>query len=211
MNNQSQNQPTKPAPDLNRELRIGLSDIVRCALLLQSRANETDRETLQKILRAGQQMQDLLGGSLPRPENPTENGLSDQPQESVRNVVYVEDNEANFALMSRILELRPDIRLIRADSGQSGVDVTTEIRPELVLLDLNLPDFHGGEVLRRLRANSTTQSIPVIVISADATPSQIEKLLSAGARNYLTKPFSIEMLLAAVDEALAENAVSIAP
>jgi DNA-binding response OmpR family regulator len=89
--------------------------------------------------------------------------------------------------------------------------LATELKPQLVLLDLNLPDFPGAEVLRRLRADQSTASIPVIVISADATPSQIERLLSAGARNYLTKPFSIDMLLAVVDEALAENAVENVP
>jgi DNA-binding response OmpR family regulator len=77
--------------------------------------------------------------------------------------------------------------------------------PKLILLDLNLPDIHGSEVLRRVQQNAATTHIPVVVISADATSSQIERLLSAGARNYLTKPFSIERFLAVVDEILEET------
>ena len=67
-------------------------------------------------------------------------------------------------------------------------------------LDLNLPDMHGSEVLRRLQDDPATAQVPVVVLSAVATPSQIERLLTAGARNYLTKPFEIDPFLAVVDE-----------
>jgi CheY-like chemotaxis protein len=73
------------------------------------------------------------------------------------------------------------------------------VRPDLILLDLNLPDIGGELVLQRLRAEPTTRSIPVIVISADATPGQIERLKASGAQDYMTKPFDIDTLLAAVD------------
>ena len=76
-------------------------------------------------------------------------------------------------------------------------------RPKLILLDLNLPDIHGSEVLRRLQNEPATAQVPVVVLSADATPSQIERLLTAGARNYLTKPFDIDPFLAVVDEMVA--------
>ncbi|MGZ4967182.1 MAG: response regulator [Chthoniobacterales bacterium] len=76
-------------------------------------------------------------------------------------------------------------------------------RPKLVLLDLNLPDMHGADVLQRLQQNPATADIPVVVLSANATPSQIERLLSAGARNYLTKPFDIDPFLAVIDEFMA--------
>jgi len=73
----------------------------------------------------------------------------------------------------------------------------------MILLDLNLPDIHGSEVLRRLQSDTETAKIPVVVLSADATPSQIERLLSAGARNYLTKPFDIDPFLAVIDETVS--------
>jgi CheY-like chemotaxis protein len=73
------------------------------------------------------------------------------------------------------------------------------VLPDLILLDLNLPDLGGELVLQRLRAEPTTRSIPVIVISADATPGQVERLKASGAQDYMTKPFDIDTLLAAVD------------
>jgi CheY-like chemotaxis protein len=211
MNSDSQPETSTPPRDLSQELRTGLNDIVGFASVLESRANSADRESLQRIVRAGRQMLDLLGGNLPQPEKSNGSYNGQTAADAVQKVLYVEDNDANFMLMSRILESRPTIELIRAPLGETAVKLAAEFKPDLVLLDLNLPDFPGSEVLRRLRADSTTEAIPVIVISADATPSQIEKLLSAGARNYLTKPFSIEILLAVVDEALAENAAPVVP
>lgn len=189
--------------NLSRELRTGLNDILGFASLLESHANEKDRETVQKILRAGRQMLGLIGGDLPRPEYRVAATRSSAP--ATQNILYVEDNNANFTLVSRILETRPVANLVRAACGRAAVELATKIKPQLILLDLNLPDIPGAEVLRQLRAQSETASIPVVVISADATPSQIERLLSAGARNYLTKPYSMEMLLAVIDDVLAEQ------
>ena len=81
-------------------------------------------------------------------------------------------------------------------------------QPKLILLDLNLPDMHGLEVIQKLQKECTTAQMPVVVLSADATPSQIERLLGAGARNYLTKPFDIDPFLAVVDEMVAEPALA---
>jgi DNA-binding response OmpR family regulator len=81
-------------------------------------------------------------------------------------------------------------------------------RPRLILLDLNLPDMHGLEVIQKLQSDCATAQMPVVVLSADATPSQIERLLEAGARNYLTKPFDIDPFLAVVDEMVAEPALA---
>jgi CheY-like chemotaxis protein len=188
---------------LNQDLRTGLTDILSCASLLESHASEHDRESLQQILRAGRQMLDLIGGNLPQPENKVAAAAQNRsPQKALQNVLYVEDNEANFRLVSRILEDRSHINLVQAEFGELAVKLAAQLQPHLILLDLNLPDIHGSEVLRRLREQPDTQSIPVIVISADATPSQIERLLAVGARNYITKPFSIEMLLAVIDDVL---------
>ena len=109
----------------------------------------------------------------------------------------------NFTLVERILEFRPTLTLIHARTGVDGVELALAHRPKLVLLDLNLPDMHGSEVLRQLQGQSATANVPVVVLSADATPSQIERLLTAGARDYLTKPFDIDPFLAVVDEMVA--------
>jgi DNA-binding response OmpR family regulator len=112
----------------------------------------------------------------------------------------------NFTLVERILEFRPGLKLLHARTGEIGVELARIHRPKLIFLDLNLPDIHGSEVLRRLQENAATALVPVVVLSADATPSQIERLLTAGARNYLTKPFDIDPFLAVVDEIVNERA-----
>jgi len=206
MNTDPKDQVARPAVDLSSELRTGLNDIIGFASLLELHANERDRESVQKILRAGRQMLDLVGGNLPQPQKPVNQPHNFSSKETVQNVLYVEDNEANFVLVSRILELRPTVNLLHAGCGAEAMKLATKMPPQLILLDLNLPDISGSEVLRQLRAHPETESIPVVVISADATPSQIERLLAAGARNYLTKPFSMEILLAVVDEVLAQSA-----
>jgi CheY-like chemotaxis protein len=85
-------------------------------------------------------------------------------------------------------------------TGRAGVETAALHNPKLILLDLNLPDIHGAEVLQLLQNASQTAHIPVVVLSANAAPSQIERLLTAGARNYLTKPFELDHFLAVLDE-----------
>jgi CheY-like chemotaxis protein len=84
--------------------------------------------------------------------------------------------------------------------GSLGLELARSQHPDLVLLDLNLPDMSGVEVLRRLRADPVTASIPVIVISADATGNQVERLRQEGAADYLSKPFDVGRFLALVDQ-----------
>ena len=83
-----------------------------------------------------------------------------------------------------------------ARQGQLGIDLALLHAPDIILLDLNLPDMTGMVVLRRLQAEPATATIPVVVVSADATPGQIARLHAAGAADYLTKPFNIASLLA---------------
>ncbi len=115
-------------------------------------------------------------------------------------VLCVEDSEANYRLIESVLQDRPGTKVLWAETGQSAVALALEKRPHLVLLDLDLPDMHGSKVLENLQAQAATAKTPVIVISADATPSQIERMLGAGARNYLTKPFEIRRFLCMFDE-----------
>jgi CheY-like chemotaxis protein len=115
-------------------------------------------------------------------------------------VLYIEDNQANVRLVQRILSLRKGVQALVAMQGSLGLDIARTQAPNLILLDLDLPDMPGAEVLRRLRADPATASIPVVVISADATPGQISRLRAEGAVAYLAKPFDVDRLLAAVDE-----------
>jgi CheY-like chemotaxis protein len=115
-------------------------------------------------------------------------------------VLYIEDNVSNLRLLERTFAHRPQIRLLAAMQGSLGLDLARHHRPNLILLDLHLPDQPGGEVLRQLRADTATREIPVVIVSADAMPSQISALLAAGARAYITKPLDVAKLLTLVDE-----------
>lgn len=136
------------------------------------------------------------------PMQPNESETSFQSNGRPR-VLYVEDSEPNFRLIESILEDRPGTELDWASTGQEGIEMARNKLPQLVLLDLDLPDLHGSKVLEELRAQPETANIPVVVISADATPSQIERMLTSGARNYLTKPFEIRRFLCVFDEVFA--------
>lgn len=115
-------------------------------------------------------------------------------------VLYVEDNLANLKLIERLLSKQQEFTLLSAIQGQVSLDLAREHQPDLVLLDLHLPDVPGQEVLRRLRDDPNTCGIPVVVISADATPGQIERLRAAGADAYLTKPLDVAEFLHVVDD-----------
>jgi CheY-like chemotaxis protein len=116
-------------------------------------------------------------------------------------VLYVEDNLSNVELVRVILARMPAIELIPAMQGGMAVDLAAQHAPDVILLDLNLPDLHGDEVLRRLRADPRTSAIPVIVLSADATPATIARL--AGVAGYVTKPLDIGAFVAALRAVVA--------
>lgn len=120
-------------------------------------------------------------------------------------VLYIEDNPANVRLVERIVARRPGVELFTAGSGRLGLELAHAHHPALILLDLHLPDTHGSEVLRRLRDDADTRSIPVVVVTADAAKSVRHRMLAAGARAYLTKPFDVQTLLEVLDAALADR------
>lgn len=123
-------------------------------------------------------------------------------------VLHIEDNLANVELVERVLAQRPDITVVPAMQGRMGVDLARRHQPVLILLDLNLVDLPGVEVLKILRDDPVTANIPVAIISADAMPRQVQLLLSSGAIAYLTKPIDIHRLLDLVDEAVAGATMS---
>ena len=118
-------------------------------------------------------------------------------------VLYIEDNPSNLRLIERILARRGDVDVVSAMQGRFGIELARQHHPSLILLDLHLPDIGGEEILRRLRDDPLTASIPVVMVTADATAGQVQRLLSAGATAYLTKPLDVAMLLGLVDEMLA--------
>ena len=125
--------------------------------------------------------------------------------ESRGTLLYVEDNRSNVRLLERLIARRRGVRLIAASTGEEGLAQARRARPDLVLLDLHLPDMPGEEVLRLLRADDATREIPVAVLSADATTAQRHRLIGAGAAAYLTKPVDISELLGLIDQQLDAN------
>jgi CheY-like chemotaxis protein len=119
-----------------------------------------------------------------------------------QTVLYVEDNLASFRLVQRLMERRPSIRLLPAIQGRLALDLAREHHPDLIVLDLHLPDLPGTEVLRALKADPQTADSPVVVISADVTASRRTEALAAGAAAYLAKPVDVTTFLRLVDEAL---------
>ncbi len=110
-------------------------------------------------------------------------------------ILYVEDNLSNLRLIELLLEAHPGVTLLSAQQGTLGLEMARATRPDLILLDLHLPDIPGWEVLAALRADPATRDIPVVIVSADATSPQIERLMKAGARGYLTKPINVPTLM----------------
>jgi signal transduction histidine kinase/ActR/RegA family two-component response regulator len=124
--------------------------------------------------------------------------------EATHQLLYVEDNLANLRLIERILETRPELSLMSAMQGRIGLELACEHQPAAILLDLHLPDTSGEDVLRELRAEPRTAPIPVVMVTADATPGQAQRLLALGARAVLTKPIDVQELLSVLDDVLAD-------
>jgi PAS domain S-box-containing protein len=117
-------------------------------------------------------------------------------------LLYIEDNHSNQRLIERALTLRPGVTLMAALDGTTGIELARKHQPDVIFLDLHLPDFSGREVLNLLRTDLLTRNIPVVVVSADASPGQIKRLRTEGAYAYLTKPIEFEQMFSLLDEIL---------
>ena len=126
---------------------------------------------------------------------------------SQRTVLYVEDNLATIGLMEEVFSMRPNIHLLTAMQGGLTLELAREHHPDLIVLDLHLPDIQGDEVLAQLRADPRTAAIPVVMCSADATERRRKQLLAAGAHAYLTKPVKVQRFLRMLDEVLSSTPV----
>jgi CheY-like chemotaxis protein/two-component sensor histidine kinase len=125
-----------------------------------------------------------------------------QVDAQLRTLLYVEDNPANLMLVEDLIARRPDIRLLSAMDGNRGIEIAHASRPDVILMDINLPGISGIQALKTLRADSATAHIPVIALSANAIPRDIERGLEAGFFRYLTKPIKVNEFLDTLDVAL---------
>jgi signal transduction histidine kinase/response regulator RpfG family c-di-GMP phosphodiesterase len=114
-------------------------------------------------------------------------------------ILYIEDNFSNISLVEQILSRYPGVRLLKARDGKTGLELATKQTPDWILLDLHLPDMGGEEVMHALQQDRRTQEIPVTILSADATPGQVNRLKAAGAREYLTKPLDVMQVIALLE------------
>ena len=120
----------------------------------------------------------------------------------VRTVLYIEDNPANLLLVQRLLERRPDIQLLTARDGLRGIEIARAAQPDVILMDINLPGISGLEALGRLTEDTTTAHIPVVALSANAMPRDIDRGMKAGFFSYLTKPIRVDVLMETLSVAL---------
>lgn len=151
---------------------------------------------------------ELEAGGPPQPPDVGGHDVAPGPPQTVertagqRTILYVEDNLANVTLVEALLGQNASQKLIVAMQGRMGIELAREHLPDLILLDLHLPDMGGADVLVELRKVSALKSVPIIVVSADATEKQIERLLAMGAFAYLTKPFMLTEFFDKVEQAL---------
>ena len=116
-------------------------------------------------------------------------------------IMYIEDNQSNIELVEQILETyNPEILLVTEIYGKLALKHANDYKPNLILLDLDLPDLHGSKVFELLQADENVKDIPVVIVSADAMTKQIDNMMKQGAKDYLTKPIDVERFLKVVEE-----------
>ena len=194
---------------MSHELRTPMNAMLGFAQLLSDDPveppSERQRERLARIASAGAEMMLLVDGLLEIARLEPDQAPAPPPRRSGGlHVLCVEDNPVNLQLVRELLALRPAVRLRTAVDGGSGVSAALAAPPDLVLLDLQLPDIDGLEVLRRLRADPRTAGCRIVALSADAMPEHIESALAAGFDDYWTKPIDFDRFLAGIDGLVAE-------
>ena len=122
---------------------------------------------------------------------------------ALRTLLYVEDNKANMELVAQLVARRTDLRLLRAEDGLRGIALAREHLPDVILMDINLPGISGVQALGLLRDDPVTRHIPVLALSANAMPRDIERGMEAGFYRYLTKPIKINEFMQALEQSLA--------
>jgi len=166
--------------------RIGADSTVGIGSVFWFELNLTDAPKLTAV--------DIGAAALARPE--ITNGAP------LRTLLYVEDNPANLELVEQLVARRPDLRLLTAADGNLGVEFARTYLPEVILMDINLPGISGIEAMKILHADPATAHIPIIALSANAVPRDIERGLEAGFFDYITKPIKVNQFMDALDVAL---------
>ncbi len=193
---------------MSHELRTPMNAVLGFTRLLETDADEVpsprQRERLARIAAAGEQLMGLIDHLLAIAHRPSPTVVAVPP--AALHVLCVEDNPVNLQLVRELIALRPQVRLRTAEDGLSGVAAALEERPDLLLLDLQLPDIDGMEVMRRLRAQARMQGCRIVALSADAMPDHIEAALAAGFDDYWTKPIQFDAFLGHIDRMAAEVA-----
>src|SRR3954454_8819104 len=155
-----------------REVRVPLTSVLGFTDLL-SVTHKGNPVELSQLAIAGHQLMELVtnleqfAATVPTGNSDPVLSLGEDPTTAVRKILHIEDNETNFRLIERILEDRANLSLSWAATAKEGLVLALQERPALILLDLNLPDLHGGELLSKFKSNALTQHIPIIVLSAD--------------------------------------------
>jgi CheY-like chemotaxis protein len=122
--------------------------------------------------------------------------------DKVHTLLYVEDNPANLKLVEQIIARHPDLRLLSAVNGLTGIEIARKELPDVILMDINLPGINGLEALKILQVDQLTSHIPVIAVSANAMQLDIEKGIKAGFFRYITKPIKVTEFMEALNVAL---------
>jgi len=193
---------------MSHELRTPLNAILGFAQLLQADETGTDeaahrrRTYTDQIRQAGDHLLELvdkvleLTRSRPASRPPAPASAGEPP---LRTVLYIEDNAVNTMIVSELVERRGDLRFESATTGAEGVARAVELKPALILLDMQLPDIDGPEVFRRLRTDPRTAAIPCIALSANAMAADIDAARTAGMADYWTKPFDFAVFARSLD------------
>jgi len=121
----------------------------------------------------------------------------------MQKLLYVEDNEDNFYMLQLRFDVLGGYEVLRARDGAVAIAMAANKRPDLILMDLNLPEIDGWEAIRRLRADPATRDIPIIALSAHAMAGDRETALATGCDDFDTKPIEFSRLLAKIEQALA--------
>jgi CheY-like chemotaxis protein len=123
----------------------------------------------------------------------------------MNTVLYIEDNQSNIALVEAILSVWDDVELVTETSGEAGIRRAIDVLPAVLLLDLDLPDIQGDEVLRRAKADPRIAHVPTVILTADATNGRADDLLASGAFAYVTKPLDVDRFTAVFDDAIGTS------
>jgi PAS domain S-box-containing protein len=179
---------------LGLALSRGLAEAMGAALGVSSEVDrgstfwiDLNRSTETAIAAPAGMSAGLLGGSATQPAT----------------ILYIEDNVSNVRLMTRLLARRPAVTLLHAGNGRTGIAMARSHAPDAIFLDLHLPDMSGEDVLRQLWEDPAVRPIPVVMLTADATPAQMRRALASGAAAYLTKPLDLRKVLDTLDQMLS--------